>query len=180
MVALDDEFRDLEREKAIRVSADRVRELLATHEWDQASHMAAQLKLAHPDSRAVVEISSLVDKAFEPYKEHLTRRFLRAASHDDTDEAMDLLRQLDRMLTPAEARPITDTAKRVIERRKLVLSQRFKLAIADRDWLRAKHIAEQILSDFGNTRMAAEIRDRMDLLRDRCRQQMAGRPTANA
>jgi len=180
MVSLDQEFRDLEQEKLIRVQADRVRDLLAVHEWEQAKNIAAHLTTAHPQSKTAIEAGEAVDKAREPHKEHLKRRFIRAASHDDTDEAMELLRELDRLLTPAEARPIAATARTIIERRKLVLGQRFKLAVTDHDWLRAKHIAEQILADFGNTRMAAEIRDRMDMLRDRCRHQQMARPVQQA
>ena len=48
------------------------------------------------------------------YGHDLEDRFLQAAQNDDIENAMVLLRELDRYLTPEEARRFRDTATSVI------------------------------------------------------------------
>ncbi|MCK4959755.1 MAG: hypothetical protein KAT00_10140, partial [Planctomycetes bacterium] len=47
------------------------------------------------------------------------------------------------------------------------LGVQFALAVTERQWSKALQAAEQITSDFPNTRMAHEIRGKLDILQER-------------
>ena len=57
----------------------------------------------------------------------------------------------------------------------------FKLAVSDKEWTQAVRIGEQIIREFPNTKMADEVRSRLDLLRERAAGEQAARaPQARA
>lgn len=53
------------------------------------------------------------------------------------------------------------------------LGVQFKMAVHDKEWLKSIRVGEQIIRDFPNTRMAEEVRERIDLLRERAAGQQA-------
>ncbi len=52
-----------------------------------------------------------------------------------------------------------------------------KMAVHDKEGLKAIRVGEQIIRDFPNTRMAEEVRERIDLLRERAAGQQAAQQT---
>ena len=87
------------------------------------------------------------------------------------DKAMELLKELDKYLTAQEAEPYVEVARGVIGKKKENLGVRFKLAVQDRDWIRALTIGENIIREFPNSLFANEVRGMLDLLRERAAQQ---------
>lgn len=165
--------RTSEQEAKITSSIAQLEDLLARREFERAGRELAKFRRLYPESDRVAQLSGRVAQARAQYRQDLEREFLSANERDDVDKAMDLLKQLDRYLTPEEAAPLREIARGVIGKKRDNLGVQFKIAVHDKEWLRAVRIGEQIISEFPNTRMADEVRSRLDVLRERAAGQQA-------
>ena len=161
------------RQHLINDAIARVDEICATHDWDRATHEANRVSRSYPDVAGVANLHDRISAAREAHKAELERAFLEASEHDDVDRALTLMREMDRYLTPAEAEPYRETARGVIGKKRENLGVQFKMSVSDRDWIAAMNVGEQIISDFPNTKMAQEVRDMRDQLRERAADQRA-------
>ena len=84
------------------------------------------------------------------------------AEQDHTDEAMELLKEMDGYLTEAEAEPFREVARGVIGKARENLGLQFKVAVQDRQWATAAAVGRRIVREFPNTRMAQEVRGMLD------------------
>lgn len=141
--------------------------MIARAEWDEAMSEASRIARLFPDSSKVEGLRHRVAAARDRYKIDLERRFLRAAQDDRVDEAMDLLKQLDQYLTEAEGEQFREVARGVIGKARDNLGADFKLCIQDRMWDRAAELGERIIEEFPNSRMAQEVREMIDQIRER-------------
>lgn len=141
--------------------------LITQRRWDQAMVEAARIGRLYPDSPKVEGLRHRVEHSRALYKADLERRFLMAAKDDRIDEAMELLRELDAYLTEAEAEPYREVARGVIGKARDNLGAQFKLAVQDRDWVRAEEVGARIIDQFPNSRMAQEVRAMLDSIRAR-------------
>ena len=141
--------------------------LISGAEWDAAMNEASRIARLFPDSPKVEGLRHRVIAARDRFKIDLERRFLRAAQHDQVDEAMDLLKQLDQYLTEAEGAQFREVARGVIGKARENLGAEFKLCIQDRMWERAADVGERIIDEFPNSRMAQEVREMIDQIRER-------------
>ncbi len=148
-------------------ATDQLNALLEKQEWEKATAETVKLKRRFPDSPRMRNLRNYVAEARKKYKHSLERRFFEAAQRDDVDLAIDLLHELDKYLTEAEAEPFRETARGVIGKKRDNLGVQFKLAIQDKDWTVAVRVGEQVISEFPNTKMADEVRGMIDVLRQR-------------
>ena len=141
--------------------------LIVERRWDKAFSEARRIAEAYPAAQRVRTLSDRVTRARQQYKQELERRFLLAAQAERVDEAMDLLRELDAYLTEQEAEPFREVARGVIGKARENLGAAFKLAYQDQQWGMATGLGEQIVEQFPNSRMAAEIQALLPDLRSR-------------
>lgn len=141
--------------------------LIVQLRWTEANAEAARLSRLYPDSPRVEGLRHRVETARQRYKAELERRFLTASESGDVEEALELLKELDNYLTEAEAEPYREVARGVIGRARENLGVQFKLAVQDRQWATAAIVGDRIIREFPNTRMAAEIREMIDGIRQR-------------
>ena len=167
--------RQADREAKIDAAVNSLNSILARHDWDAAAAQASKIGRLFPDSPKTRNLMRMVQQAREQHKQNLEREFLAAAARDDVDRAVELLRELDRHLTPEEAEPFRETARGVIGKKRDNLGVQFKLAVHDKDWTTAVRVGEQIIREFPNTKMSEEVRGRLDLLRERAAGQQAAR-----
>lgn len=168
-----DSARAAQYEERVTRAVAHFEELLAAQDWERAAAEAAKIQRLFPDSPRTTRLPARVRQAWEQHKQDLERKFLEAARRDDIELAMDLLKQLDKYLSEAEAAPFKEVARGVIGKKKENLGVQFKIAVHDRDWIAASHVGDQIIREFPNTRMADEVRSMIDLLRDRAAGQRA-------
>ncbi len=157
----------------ITVLLQRLDQIIAAHDFPQAMSDALKIKRIYPDSERVANLDEHVAKAQEDYKHQLERDFLAAAQKDDVDGAIELLKQLDNYLSEREGEPFREVARGVIGKKRDNLGVQFKMAVHDKEWVKSIRVGEQIIRDFPNTRMAEEVRERIDLLRERAAGQQA-------
>lgn len=141
--------------------------LLAQGKLDEAEAAAERLQRMYPDSPALHGLQARLRGSRHQWKRDLKIDFLTAADRGDTEGAMVILRQLDRQLGPDEAADVHVAAEGIIGQHREALTARFKMAVSDHRWAEAATAGEQIIEDFPNDRMAAEVRDMLDRLRER-------------
>ena len=143
---------------AVRIGEDvaGVDHLLDSGRIDEAESAALRLQRMYPDSPSLHGLDARV-----------RGRFMRAAERGEVESAMELLRQLDRQLRSDEAAEIHDAAAGVIAQHRDALSVRFKMAVSDHRWAEAIEAGTQIIADFPNDRMATEVREMLERLRER-------------
>lgn len=156
-------------ESSLTDAKQRLHELIEQEHWDDARDEALRMDRRLAD---IVEGESLLRHVHEEWrqrKQALERAFLEAASQDDTDRAMELIRRLDRYLSEQEAEPLREVARGVISKQRDNLGLRFKMAVHERSWDGAIQIGQEIVEGFPNSKMAQEVRDLMDELHQRAR-----------
>lgn len=141
--------------------------LITQCRWAEADQEAGRVIRLFPDALRVEGLRHRVSHARQRYKEQLERRFLHAAQAGKVDEAMVLLKELDNYLSEAEAAPFQEVARGVIGKARENLGVQFKLSVQDRNWPRAAAVGQQIIDEFPNTKMAEEIREMIDQIRER-------------
>lgn len=151
----------------VRDAVAGLEELIAAHKWDQAYADASRIARLFPDSPLVDGLTHKVESAKQRYKIEIERRFLEAAQEERIEEAMDLLHEMDHVLTETEAERYREVARGVIGKARENLGVQFKLAVRDKAWDRAAAVGERIINEFPNSRMASEVREHLDAIRER-------------
>jgi outer membrane protein assembly factor BamD (BamD/ComL family) len=154
-------------EEQITEAVHALHEVIRQHKWNDAYAEAARIHRLFGDHHRISNIRARIDEARSAYRNQLERKFLEAAERQDIDEAMHLLKELDQYLTPAEAEPFAEVARGVISKSRENLGSRFKLLVQDREWSAAIGVGQQIIDEFPNSRMAAEVRDVLPHLREK-------------
>ena len=165
--------RDKEIQVRVGHEVSRLDAMLERDEFDRAATQAARIKRLFPTVQSVANIDGMVEAARTRHKADLEREFRQAALKDDTPRAMALLEKIDREFTAEEGLRIQDVARQVIGKQKESLRVQFEMAVHDQEWGHALTVGEEIIRDFPNTKMADEVRDRLDLLRERSAGQAA-------
>lgn len=145
----------------------RVQELLSRQDWDQALRASRRLQQAFPDSDAVAKLPQRVEAARTKHKRALLQEYGEAVRRDDVDRGIELLRELDRYLSPQEAAALEESARGVFRKKLHNLGVQFAISVADQQWADAVATGEEIINEFPNTRMAQEVREKLDLLKTR-------------
>jgi hypothetical protein len=141
--------------------------LLEQHKWVEAYQYAAKMRRLYPETPLLHGIEQHIADARVQYRHTLEAKFVEAAEKNNVEAAMQLLKELDRYLTPDEARRFMDTADGVITKYRDTLGTRFKMAVSDRRWTEAIGFGDAITSQFPNTTMAKEVRELLDTIQSR-------------
>jgi hypothetical protein len=161
-------------EAQVSEAIKRLDAMIDEQRWTDAMAEAASIGRLYPESPRVEGLQDRVVTARDRFKHELERRFLEAAQREDTELAMNLLKELDLYLAEDEAERYREVARGVIGRARDNLGVRFKIAVQDKSWNAALEVAEQILEEFPNSRMATEVREMLDVLRERAARLRSG------
>jgi tetratricopeptide (TPR) repeat protein len=136
-------------------------------QWAKASTHVEKLIKAYPDSeKAKAMRQQLLDKK-EERKKILLNAWDDAVKRRATDRSLEILKDLDQYLTPNEALALQEAARDVFKNKLHNLGVQFSLAVSGKQWDKAVEIGRQIISDFPNSKMSGEIRERMDILKQK-------------
>jgi hypothetical protein len=141
-----------------------------SEQWNGALREAERLLGMFPDNEQVKNLPHEIDARRQAHKKQLLTSWNEAVARHDVDGSIEILKQLDAYLTPAEAESMQETARGVFKEKLAALSSQFANQVRDQNWSEALKTGEQIMRDFPNTRAAQEVRDKMDLLRQRAAQ----------
>ena len=160
-----DTYRNATEEERIDQAIEHIETLLRACRWTKASAQIEALVREHPHSeKARAMRQQLIDRKGER-KKILLAAWDDAIQQQDTDRSLEILKELDMYLTPNEGLALQEAAKDVFKTKLHNLGVQFAMAISDKQWADALEIGQQIMRDFPNSRMSAEIREKLDVLR---------------
>lgn len=152
----------------------------ASYEWDRAQNEIDRLMHALPEDARVLSLQDRMGTLKEQHKQELRAAWDLAVRRSDTDHAIEVLKELDQYLSPAEAKALQNTARDVFKEKLLQVGVQFRFAVKEKRWQDALDTGLELIRDFPNARMANEVRDALDTLRERSRQMTASNTTAQA
>ncbi len=162
-----DSYKSATEKEKIRQAIEYVDKLCEQYLWAQA---AAQVQNLLKTFGAFDEIQALsrrlADKK-DNRKKHLLALWDDAVQRKDTNRSLDILKELDLYLTPTEGLALQESASTVFRTKLHNLGVEFALAVTEKRWKQALAVGEQIARDFPNSRMAHEIRGKMDILQQK-------------
>lgn len=174
-----DEYIDIDlRRQAPKDAVDRaiddLDQLMRQRQWKQAAVEAVNLQQRFAgtgDAPRVAGLPLRVKSALERYKLGIRKKFLEAFQQNQVDSAVQLLSELDAVLTSEEAKPLAPVVRQLLEAKKGLLATQFKMAIHMQDWGKAVETGEEIQRYFPNSRMATEAGTLLVELRKRNEQE---------
>jgi hypothetical protein len=164
-------YRNATEQERINQVIKHIEELLENYQWAKASIQIESLIAAAPNcEKAKAMRQKLVDKK-EERKKILLNLWDDAIKREATDRSIEILKELDMYLTPNEGLALQEAAKDVFRNKLHNLGVQFSLAVSGKQWVKAIDTGRQIIKDFPNTRMAQEIREKMNILVQNVQQQ---------
>jgi len=158
---------DLEKENQLIAN---IESLFDEYQWAKASVQIENLIKAFPNSERAKQMRQrLVDKK-EDRKKVLLNLWDDAVKRQATERSLEILRELDMYLTPNEGLALQEAARDVFRNKLHNIGVQFSLAVSGRQWQKALDVGQQIIREFPNSRMAQEIRERLEVLQERVRE----------
>ncbi len=166
---------DEARSAAVVIKLDRmvehIEKLLYDHDWDQASSEIDRMGMALPGNPKTQTLRDRMISLKDKRKAELRLEWDEAVRRSDTDHAIEVLRELDAYLSSSEAQELQASARDVFKEKLLQLGVQFRFAVTEKRWQDALNIGLNLVSEFPNARMANEVREALDTLRERAQQQ---------
>jgi hypothetical protein len=160
-------YRDATDQERLKQVIAHIEKLFENYQWAKASAQIERLIKTYPKSEEAKELrQKLMDKKEERKKVLLTA-WDDAVQRRATDRSLEILRELDLYLTPNEGLALQEAARDVFRTKLHNLGVQFSLAVSGQNWSKALGIGRQITRDFPNSRMAEEIREKWDVLRQK-------------
>lgn len=157
------------RQELVRRQIQEVVEVIDRHtrseQWNGALREAERLMGMFPDNDQVRGLPLEIDRRRQEHKKRLLESWQEAVARHDTDSSIEILRQLDAYLTPAEASGMEESVRQVFKERRDQLAKQFGDAVRDHRWQEAIRVGETIVAEFPESRMAQEVKDKMPVLR---------------
>jgi hypothetical protein len=181
---------DMEREFGLKAEAERFREEIRVkckecalkqveeglaaidkhtraEQWNSALREAEKLMQSHGDDERVRNLPRDIEARRQAYKQQLLESWNEAVARHDVDGSIEILKQLDTYLTPREAEGMQETARHIFREKLNTLGKQFATSVQEHRWAEATRVGDAIVRDFPNTRIAQEVREKMDVLRKR-------------
>jgi hypothetical protein len=135
--------------------------------WGTALQEAQQIMERFPDDPQCQRLPEEIESRRQLRKKQLRESWQDSIDRHDVDGSIEILKRLDLYLTPAEAESMQEIARNVFKEKREALRLRFSQAVKEQRIGDAIRLGDEIMTDFPNTRMAQEVRDMMDALRQR-------------
>jgi hypothetical protein len=135
--------------------------------WSDALREAERLMATYKNDPHVMGLPQEIENRRLALKKQLADSFHDALNRKDNDGAIEILKKLDPYLTRSEADMMQDTVRNLFKEKINNLRTQFALAVQDHKWQEAVRLGEGIVRDFPNSGIAREVKDKLDLLRQR-------------
>jgi len=152
-------------EEKIDAAVVRIQEIIDRRDWDRATREAQKIMRLFPDNPKVLSVPDRIKKARTQHKRELLHAYGEAVRKNAIDEGIELLRELDAYLTPREGAALQESARGVFKAHLHQLGVQFAICVTDQLWAGAISVGEEIIAEFPNSRMAQEVREKLDVLR---------------
>jgi len=163
--AQTDKYHDATDQERINQIIAHIEKLLEDCQWAKASTQIEGLIKAYPDCEKAKAMRQRLLDSKQERKKILLAAWDDAVKSRDTDRSLQILKELDMYLSPNEGLALQEAARDVFRTKLHNLGIQFSMAVTEKRWTNALQIGQQIVSDFPNSRMAEEIREKLDVLR---------------
>ncbi len=164
-------YRDATDAERVNQVIAHIEKLFESSQWAKASARIERLIRDFPKSEIAKAMrQKLLDKK-EERKKILLNAWDDAVKRQATDRSLEILRELDLYLTPNEGLALQEAARDVFRNKLHNLGVQFSLAVSGKQWAKAIQTGQQIIKGFPNSRMAEEIHERWDILKQKVKQQ---------
>ncbi len=164
-----DRYRTATEEGRINQIIAHIDDLLGQYRWAQAAAHIESLIKTFPYSDRAKTMPARLREHKDRHKRELLAEWDLAVRNKDTDRSLEILKELDLYLTPAEALALKESAVTVFRTKLHNLGVEFSVAVTEKNWKKALETGKEIVQNFPNSRMSAEIRSKMDILQERAR-----------
>jgi hypothetical protein len=165
-----DKYRDSTDIERMNQSIANVEKLLEERQWSWASAQIERLINEYPSNEKALAMRQRLADRKEERKKVLLNSWDDAVKRQATDRSLEILRELDQYLTPNEALALQEAARDVFRTKLHNLGVQFSLAISGKQWHKALETGMEIIRDFPNSRMAEEIREKIEVLKTHAQQ----------
>ncbi|MEE2972080.1 MAG: hypothetical protein VX672_03055 [Planctomycetota bacterium] len=162
-----DSLRRAAVDRRIAEGMQTIRRLLAGNDWKAATRAADRLHRLLPDAPGLEDLGNQITSARTRHSIEVETRMRDAHAEGRIDDAMALLRELDRHLIRGESSRVVDVAQAIIVAHRDLMGRRFRAAVSEKAWADSVGLGEAIARDYPNTRMAEEVAEMMPTLRQR-------------
>ena len=152
-------------EQKVDAALGRIGKLIESRDWAGASRQTRRLAQLLPDNPKIAALPQFISDARTKHKRDLLSDYGQAVKSGDVDHSIELLRELDKYLTPQEAAALSESARGVFKAKLHNFGVQFAIRVTDQDWTGAIAIGRQIISEYPNSRMAQEVRQKMETMR---------------
>jgi hypothetical protein len=154
-------------DEKVETSIGHFQEILDLHDWVRANREAQRMMNLMPNNNRVAQLLAMIKAAQLAHKRQLLQSYGEAIRKNDVDRSIELLHQLDPYLTPQEAAALQESARDVFRAKLQNLGFQFTMCVTDQRWAEAVATGEEIIHNYPNSRMAQEVREKMELLKSR-------------
>src|SRR3954470_24741691 len=159
--------RDAEVRKIVAEATGNIDRHCQGENWTAALREAERVMSMLPNDAQVRNLPNEIEARRQAFKKQLLDGYTDAVARHDVDGWIQILKRLDPYLTPAEAEALQESARQMFKDKLMLLGQQFTIAVRDHNWNEAIRVGEAIVKEFPNSRMATEVRDKMELLKQR-------------
>ncbi len=152
-------------EQKVDAALGRIGKLIEFRDWSGASRQTRRLLQLLPDNPKIAALPQLISDARTKHKRDLLEDYGQAVKSGDVDHSIELLRELDKYLTPQEAAAMAESARGVFKAKLHNFGVQFAIRVTDQNWDAAIAIGRQIVGEYPNSRMAQEVRQKMETMR---------------
>ena len=142
-----------------------IEKLFEDCQWTKASTQIEGLIKAYPDSEKAKAMRQRLLDSKQERKKILLAAWDDAIQRQDIDRSLEILKELDQYLSPNEGLALQEAARDVFKTKLHNLGMQFSMSVTEKRWANALEIGQQIVSEFPNSRMAEEIREKLDVLK---------------
>jgi hypothetical protein len=135
--------------------------------WTHAMREAERIMLIYPNVEQAQRLPQDIENRRQSHKKQLLDSWKDSVARNDIDGSIEILKRVDPYLTPAEASSMQEAARGIFKERLNNLKDRFAHAVRDENWNDALRIGDLIIKEHPNSRLALEVRDTMETLRQR-------------
>ncbi len=135
--------------------------------YHEAQQMEDELLELYPDNDHVLAVKGQTESRLQAHKKELLERLNKASHSNDLDQSIEILKLLDNYISPTEAAALQETARGIYKERLHNMGVQFSLFVTEKSWDHALKLGLEIIHEYPNSRMAQEVRDKMDVLKKR-------------
>ena len=171
-----EKYRNATEEGRIKQITSHIEDLFERKLWMQAATQVENLVKMFPYSEKAKTMPDRLRQRKDRQKRELLADWDLAVREKNTDRGLEILKELDLYLTPNEALALRESASSVFKTKLHNLGVEFSVAVAEQNWKKALETGRDIVQNFPNSRMAAEIRSKLDILSDRAKRRRSKTP----